>query len=165
MKSIMLLLSLAASIFRYPDQGGSTGADANSTATDGDGKTVQDIAKENAELSARAAELGIEVPAFPAGPAGLAKAREFMKAEIAKREGEQQSATAAEVDPDTLTGDELRELEEQEDADYDSEGTDEQVRAAILDNRRAKKEAQEQSKAGDPGAGTSGSPQSGDANS
>lgn len=126
-QAFMLLFTTIATIFRAPDEGGTTGGEAQE-------KTAQEIAAENADLSQRCADAGIEVPAYPATPAGLEQARTFMRDALKKKE----EGDAAPKDPADLSGDELRELAEEEDADFSETDTDEEIRAAIVENRAAK---------------------------
>lgn len=148
MKALLLLFTASlVSIFRAPDEGGDTGGGDEP-------KTVQDIARENAELSERCAAAGIDVPAFPAGPAGLERAREYMR--TALKEKDENDAKPKDVS--ALEGDDLRAVAEEEDADVNDEMSDDEVRAAIEENRKAKEQA------ADPNAGESGSGQSGDPN-
>lgn len=150
MKAIMLLFTLAATIFRAPDAGGTTGGESEST-----GKTAQDVAKENADLAERCAEAGIDVPAFPAGPAGLEKAREFMRNALEKKDGDSEAEDADTETAEQLvegnTKEELLSLAEEEDVEVSSSGTKQEIAEAIVAARAKKTE------------GTTGSTQSGDA--
>lgn len=129
---LLLTAATIASFFRAPD-----GAESGGSVE----KTTQDYAKENADLSARAQELGIEVPAFPADPAGLSRCREFLKKAIEEKEAGGDGETPVEAtDPqefaDSMDKSELLAIVEEEGVeDVDEHNNKLDIAKAILKKR------------------------------
>ena len=150
MKLIHMLVSLATAIFYAPPDDKSGEGDIEEGAGD-----LQQQAKENADLAERFAATGKTLPDFPAGPAGLAKAREYMKKELEKgddEEGEEEETETAEELASSMTKDDLLELAEEEGVSVNTSDNKADIAEAIVAAR----------KTGAGKEGTTGSPQTGD---
>lgn len=107
---------------------------------------TQQIAKDNADLEARARELGIEIPTDDPTPAGLERCRSRLRELIAEKEKEPKADGGEPKSEDELvdelvkgnTREELDKIAEDEDADVSEATNKEDVARAIVAARKAK---------------------------
>jgi hypothetical protein len=104
---------------------------------------TQNIAKENADLEARARELGIEIPTDDPTPAGLERCRKRLRELIAEKEKEKAPApeSAKETAEDLASEnskDELVKLAEDEEVEIESGDTKAEIAEKIVAARKAK---------------------------